>query len=264
MLGLIWAIKRLRPYLEGYKFTAITDHSSLKWLNNLKEPSGRLARWALELQQWDFDILYRKGSLNYVPDALSRISYHELRREKENEEDDFDYLAALDEITDKWCLRRIKEIQAWPWKFPDWQLVDNRMYVHRRDYLLDPIDGEENNWKLVLPRDWIRRAFQEVHHEPYSGHFGITKTYDRLARTYFWPGMYHDTLQYVSSCLECQRHKSVQTGPQGLMGKKIVESPWTVVAADCMEFPTSKNGFKYLLVFQDLFTKMIELKPIRK
>ena len=36
LLGLIWAIKRLRPYLEGYKFTAITDHSSLKWLNNLK------------------------------------------------------------------------------------------------------------------------------------------------------------------------------------------------------------------------------------
>ena len=37
-LALLWAIKRLRPYLEGYKFTAITDHSSLKWLNNLKEP----------------------------------------------------------------------------------------------------------------------------------------------------------------------------------------------------------------------------------
>ena len=31
-----------------------------------------------------------------------------------------------------------------------------------------------------------------------------------------------------------------------------------------MEFPPSKNGFKYLVVFQDLFTEMIELKPMRK
>ena len=50
-LVLVWAIKKFRPYLEGYNFIAITDHSSLKWLNNSKEPTGRLARWAIELQQ---------------------------------------------------------------------------------------------------------------------------------------------------------------------------------------------------------------------
>ena len=46
--------------MEGYHFTVITDHSSLKW-------------WALELQVYDFEIIHRKGSLNYVPDALSRM-----------------------------------------------------------------------------------------------------------------------------------------------------------------------------------------------
>ena len=50
-LALLWAIKKLRPYLEGYKFTAITDHSALRWLRNLKEPTSRLARWALKMQQ---------------------------------------------------------------------------------------------------------------------------------------------------------------------------------------------------------------------
>ena len=47
------------------------------------------------------------------------------------------------------------------------------------------------------------------------------------------------------------------------MGKRIVERPWTVVAADIMELPPSQNQFKYLLVFQDIFTRCIELKPLR-
>ena len=48
------------------------------------------------------------------------------------------------------------------------------------------------------------------------------------------------------------------------MGRRIVERPWSVVAADIMELPLSKGHYKYILVFQDLFTKWIELKPFRK
>uniref|UniRef100_A0ABD2XP31 Reverse transcriptase domain-containing protein n=1 Tax=Trichogramma kaykai TaxID=54128 RepID=A0ABD2XP31_9HYME len=72
-LALLWAIKKLRPYLEGYRFVAITDHSALQYLRNLKEPTGRLARWALEMQQWDFEVVHRKGKYNELPDALSRV-----------------------------------------------------------------------------------------------------------------------------------------------------------------------------------------------
>lgn len=71
-LALVWATRKFRPYLEGYRFTAITDHQALKWLMSLDKPSGRLARWILELQQLDFDIQYRKGAMHKVPDALSR------------------------------------------------------------------------------------------------------------------------------------------------------------------------------------------------
>ena len=53
-------------------------------------------------------------------------------------DDELDFLTVLEEINDKWYLRRIEEIKAWPWKFPDWQIHDNRIYIHRKDYLLDP------------------------------------------------------------------------------------------------------------------------------
>ncbi|KAG5900171.1 hypothetical protein JTB14_035316 [Gonioctena quinquepunctata] len=62
----------MRPYLEGYHFVVQTDHLSLKWVQSIKTPSGRIARWAMYLQQFDFEVRYRKGCLNKVADALSR------------------------------------------------------------------------------------------------------------------------------------------------------------------------------------------------
>lgn len=71
-LAVVWGIRKMRPYLEGYSFTALTDHQALKWFQTIDSPSGRLARWSLELQQYDFTIEYRKGENNLVADALSR------------------------------------------------------------------------------------------------------------------------------------------------------------------------------------------------
>ena len=48
------------------------------------------------------------------------------------------------------------------------------------------------------------------------------------------------------------------------MGGRVIERPWAVVAVDTMEFPPSKSQNKYILVFQDLFTRWIVVKPLRK
>lgn len=43
-----------------------------------KDLSGRLARWSLRLQRYDFGIEHRTGALNIVPDCLSRVHVEEL------------------------------------------------------------------------------------------------------------------------------------------------------------------------------------------
>ena len=72
-LAVVWAIGKFRPYIEGYHFLVVTDHSSLRWLHSLHCPTVSLARWALELQGHSFDVEHQKGALNHVPDALSRM-----------------------------------------------------------------------------------------------------------------------------------------------------------------------------------------------
>ena len=52
LLGLISAIKHFRCYIAGREFTARTDHCSLQYLKNLKDPTGRLGRWLMFLQEY--------------------------------------------------------------------------------------------------------------------------------------------------------------------------------------------------------------------
>ncbi len=71
-LGVIWATHLFRPYLLGHHTTVVTDHQALTWLLKLKQPTGRLARWALYLQAYDIEIVYRKGKHHANVDGLSR------------------------------------------------------------------------------------------------------------------------------------------------------------------------------------------------
>ena len=73
-LAVIYALKQFRHYLLGRYFEIATDHAPLQWLSAQKM-EGMLCRWALAIQEYDFSIMYRKGSLNNNADALSRLNH---------------------------------------------------------------------------------------------------------------------------------------------------------------------------------------------
>lgn len=71
-LAIVWALKKLQPYLYGREFTILTDHNPLTWLNRVSGDNGRLLRWSLALQPYNFTIQYRHGSQHQNADGLSR------------------------------------------------------------------------------------------------------------------------------------------------------------------------------------------------
>ncbi|POS82904.1 hypothetical protein EPUL_005150, partial [Erysiphe pulchra] len=82
LLSILDSTKHFRPYLYGQSFTIETDHNPLVWLYKIKEPNSRLIRWKLKLDEFDFNIVHKKGKENKVADALSRVEIN--NRENEN------------------------------------------------------------------------------------------------------------------------------------------------------------------------------------
>ncbi len=52
---------------------------ALKWLKSMKNPAGRLARWSLFLQTYDFEVKHRTGKLHANADILSRPVIEEIQ-----------------------------------------------------------------------------------------------------------------------------------------------------------------------------------------
>ncbi|GFW28551.1 retrovirus-related Pol polyprotein from transposon 17.6 [Trichonephila clavipes] len=206
-LAIVWATNKFRPYIFGKHFTVVTDHHSLCWLMNLKDPSGRLARWALRLQEHDFDVKYKTGKKHSDADALSRNPV-----EEETETSD-KFLAvttsmnlAVEQKKDQ-DLAKLKLLSNSS-KNEEFRFIDG--ILCRKNF--DP-DGKL--WLPVIPKHLRADILRHFHDAPTAGHLGFAKTYDSIRKRFYWPGMYRNVVRYVMHCRECQRRKSVPQRPPG-------------------------------------------------
>lgn len=72
-LAVLLAIKHFRPFLYGTHSSIVTENSSLRWLQQMKDPDGRLARSALKLQHYGFTIVQRAGAIYQKDKGLSQL-----------------------------------------------------------------------------------------------------------------------------------------------------------------------------------------------
>ena len=81
LLAVVMAVELFKYYLTGRHFTVVTDHASLTWLRNFREPEGMVARWISRLQPFDFTIVHRPGKHHSHADGLSRRTSRPCKRE---------------------------------------------------------------------------------------------------------------------------------------------------------------------------------------
>ncbi|KAG5894282.1 hypothetical protein JTB14_007427 [Gonioctena quinquepunctata] len=255
-LAVIWSIEKLRPYIEGTHFTVVTDHWSLCWLNNLKDPTGRLGRWSLKLQQYSFDLVHRKGKENVVPDMLSRT---------------VPIIDALDIAvnvdlgkSDKWYDRMLYDVDSNPLRFPTWRISDSKLYKYVQFKKIPGLDFHDD-WKLVIPKNKRKDILLKCHDDPQAGHPGVFKTFKRVSEHFYWPKMKADISSHVKRCKVCCENKPEQRKPAGLLTPhRVVDRPFQLVCCDLIgPLPRSNRGFKFILVIVDNFSKFSLVIPLR-
>lgn len=252
-LAVVFAVEKFRPYVEGFQFNVITDHSALIWLFKQPNLTGRLARWLMKLQQFDINISHIKGRHNVIPDTLSRIPADPVN---------IDIIQIDNVIVDPWYEKLKSKIISSPNRHKHYKIVDGKVFIKLKSNTPQIINQP---WKLVVPPSSRNLVLNECHDSPTAAHLGIRKTKLKILDRYFWPGLAIDVMKHVKSCQTCIESKPSTKKKYGLMGlMKTVSRPWQLISIDLMgPFTRSSKGNSYILVICDYFTKFPIIVPIR-
>ena len=271
-LAIVFGTQKFRPYLFGTKFTVVTDHCALCWLMKVRNPNGRLARWSLCLQEFDYEIQYKSGKTHLDADALSRAPV--------DPPPDVEIEPALVLEEDDWVSVRSQQLKE-PWlrliieyleREDDAQRVKRsvtkaaRCYEMKNKMCHRKILGTSGfKSVLVVPKEMRQDLMYSLHDEKSCGHLGLTKTWERIRERFFWPKMYPDVKNYVLSCQECGKQKTFHQKPVGLLQPlEPVSKPFQRVGLDKLgPFPESNNGNKHIFVCTDYATRTAIAAPSR-
>ena len=94
-----------------------------------------------------------------------------------------------------------------------------------------------------------------------AGHFSGPCLYQMLARRWWWKCMYQDALEYAESCPQCAIVKGTGRKNKPPLHPIPTERPFQIVGVNIMKLPVTTRGNKYVVVFQDMFTKWPMVYP---
>ena len=101
------------------------------------------------------------------------------------------------------------------------------------------------------------------HSDRLHSHTGIRKTYARLELRFYWMNMRRPVTKFIRQCYACSKAKSSRLPPVPASSHNPT-GPRETFCSDLMgPYPAGKKYNKYLLVFIDLFSKFVEMFPLR-
>lgn len=274
--AIIYSLHKFETYLRGAKLIIRTDHQALTFLKTWKMYSGRVTRWIMYLNQFDFKVEYVKGKDNIGPDVLSRYSYDTAN--VQDEKVNCPEVAAFDIVGKHKTRVQLREIihnQHQDMFLREIiHLLDRRSLTtenkvvnrYLRHYRLE--EGKlyyttgRNRTVLAIPDNMTQDLIDFVHQE--IGHGGGYKTLAAVKDRYFWPRMQKQVKAYVRQCHICQLAKREIRPTVGPARSIITREVGELVMTDLYgPLPKSITGVQYILVIQDTFSRLIRLYKLK-
>ena len=291
-LAVIYACKKFRHYLLGYKVVFHTDHDSLKYLVNKPDLSGRLARWILLLQEFHYEVKVKPGTANANADYLSRQrgipSPHVLETDFPDEfpepEDQGTVLQSeVHQSADEVRVFRTEEgddLEFQPiihylrnGSYPkEFNREEKSVFQHRvapysiiKDVLFRM--GADDRLRRCLEARYRTKVIRGLHEGPAGGHFASITTIERIRSAgYWWPTMSRDVRNFVRSCDPCQRTGNPVFRNHWPLTPIVPLAPFEKWGVDFIGpiQPLGSQRHRYIILATDYATKWVEARATRR
>lgn len=239
VLAIVESLDRFRMFVLGKAFRVVTDCAAVVTTKSTTPLIPRIARWWLNLQEYDFELVHRSGAQLAYVDALSRSPVEPAREAAMVTE------VATMQLQDP-KLKRIIDVLGGKEKAADEQQlrVDYEMRTGRLYRKL----GEQVRWVVPAAVRW--RVVKNAHDD--RGHFGLQKTIETIKNDFWFARIRNNVQSYIDSCVQCAYNKKPGGTTEGqLHVSKTVAVPFRTVHVDHLgPFPRSTRGnqYKYVVV----------------
>lgn len=244
-LAIIYALKRFRIYLQGRKFKIVTDCNSLTMTLNRRDLNPRIARWALELQNYDYDLEHRSGKRMQHVDALSRSTNIMIV-----ESNTFEENLVICQNRDPKLVDLKQKLQA----------GEHGLYEMRNGVLYRK--AKDDDLLFYVPEDMESHVLYKYHDE--MGHIGSDKMTDLILKSYWFPKIKSKASGHIENCISCMVYSSKHGKEEGFL-RSIPKSdrPFDVIHIDHYGPVDNGRALKHILVVIDACTKFVRLYPVR-